>query len=112
MLIAELWTINNVFSHALRLGYRRAELETNNVKVARMATGKSRTLSNHALVIAIRLLLAFDWKIMICHICGTVNEVTNSLTWICHGTPIRGFHYDELSVEIVAAMLKDMSSIV
>ncbi|KAK8589199.1 hypothetical protein V6N12_023602 [Hibiscus sabdariffa] len=68
-------------------------------------------LVDNSLVIAIRNLLLFNWKVEVRHMRRSANGVADSLTRLYRGAPIGIATFAEPSADVVAAMLKDYHSL-
>ncbi|KAK8565837.1 hypothetical protein V6N12_059386 [Hibiscus sabdariffa] len=106
----ELWAILVGLRHVWRLGFRKVEVETNNVEVARILNHTSNVFSENAMGLSIGALLTLDWEIVTRHIPRTANGVADRLAKLSRGLTGEEFQFIEPPAEAAAAMLEDLSS--
>ncbi|KAL4278978.1 hypothetical protein GQ457_03G027870 [Hibiscus cannabinus] len=111
VLFVELWAIHDVFFHAWSLGFRRVELDTDNLEASRIVTGISRALVDHSLVGAICTQLSLNWEVEICHIGRTANGVADSLANLARGKSVGSITFVECLIEAVMTFSKDNLSL-
>ncbi|KAK9042917.1 hypothetical protein V6N11_071270 [Hibiscus sabdariffa] len=96
--------------HVWRLGFRKIEVETNNVEVARILDRTSNVFSKNAMALSIGALLTLDWDIVTRHIHRTANGVADRLAKLSRGLTGEEFQFTEPPAEVAAAMLEDLNS--
>ncbi|KAK9004304.1 hypothetical protein V6N11_002106 [Hibiscus sabdariffa] len=96
--------------HVWRLGFRKIEVETDNVEVARILDRTSNVFSENAMALSIRALLTLDWDIVTRHIPRTANGVADRLTKLSRDLTGEEFQFTEPPTEVAAAMLEDLNN--
>ncbi|KAK8549059.1 hypothetical protein V6N12_061957 [Hibiscus sabdariffa] len=84
-LTVELWATHDILNHAWQLGYRKIELETDNLEVVKIITRSSNILANTLLVDDILKLISRPWNVNIRHIHRCKNVVADKLTALSLG---------------------------
>ncbi|KAL4319850.1 hypothetical protein GQ457_18G018210 [Hibiscus cannabinus] len=110
VLTTELWAILVGLRHVWRLGFRKIEVETDNVEVARILDRTSNVFSENAMALSIGTLLTLDWDIVTRHIPRTANGVADRLAKLSRGLTGEEFQFTEPPDEVAAAMLEDLNS--
>ncbi|KAL4311976.1 hypothetical protein GQ457_01G025270 [Hibiscus cannabinus] len=110
VLTTELWAILVGLRHVWRLGFRKIEVETDNVEVARILDRTSNVFSENAMALSIGALLTLDWDIVTRHIPRTANGVADRLAKLSRGLTGEEFQFTEPPAEVAAAMLEDLNS--
>ncbi|KAL4312666.1 hypothetical protein GQ457_01G024060 [Hibiscus cannabinus] len=107
VLTTELWAILFGLRHVWILGFRKIEVETDNVEVARILDRTSKVFSENAMALSIGSLLTLDWDIVTRHIPRTANGVADRLAKLSRDLTGEEF---QLTIEVAAAMLEDLNN--
>ncbi|KAK8994649.1 hypothetical protein V6N11_045724 [Hibiscus sabdariffa] len=94
--------------HVWRLGFRKVEVETNNMEVARILNRSSNAFSENAMVLSIGAVFTLDWEIVARHIPRTANGVADRLAKLSRGLTDEEFQFTEPPAGATAATLEDL----
>ncbi|KAL4376633.1 hypothetical protein GQ457_02G015780 [Hibiscus cannabinus] len=88
VLLAELWAIHDGLLHAWSRGFRRIEIESDNLEAVRIVTSVSTALRESDLVLSIKRWLCKDWRVQVQYVGRGNNRVADRLAakgrWLSH----------------------------
>ncbi|KAK8485285.1 hypothetical protein V6N11_038057 [Hibiscus sabdariffa] len=107
-LAVELWATHDILNHAWQLGYRKIELETDNLEVVKIITRSSNILANTLLVDDILELISRPCNENIQHIHRCKNVVADKLAALSWGKPMGEMVFDSPPLEVLNEVQQDM----
>ncbi|XP_039049176.1 uncharacterized protein LOC120190114 [Hibiscus syriacus] len=109
VLMDEIWVVRDTLWDAWRLGFRRVEVETDNVEVSCIFNGSSDALEGNALVHDLKDLRNRNWITRMTFVRRVQNGVADRLARMSRRVALGLQEFMVASVEVEALLQKDLS---